>query len=53
MISPRVRDSFAMRLRRVSAGVGNTGVVGVMAGVPVGVGVPGMTSVSVVADAEG
>lgn len=29
MTSPRVRDSFAMRLRRISAAVGNIGVVGV------------------------
>lgn len=41
MISPSVRVSLAIRLRRVSATEGKTGDVGVMAGVPVGVGVPG------------
>ena len=46
MISPSVRVSFAIRLRRVSATDGNTGVVGVMAGVANGVGVPGVTGVN-------
>lgn len=45
MISPSVRVSFAMRRRRVSVAEGNTGVVGVIAGVPVGVGEPGVTGV--------
>lgn len=43
MISPNVRVSFAIRLRRISAGVGKLGVVGVSTGVPVGVGVPGVS----------
>lgn len=50
MISPSVRVSFAMRFRRISAGEGKTGVVGVMTGVPVGVGVSGTMRVSFAKD---